>query len=79
MHKVLKEKPTNNDSEKVGSSMSDDDWEDLDLKTTSSIHLALVKNVISKVKRTSSAKEIWKKLEALYQGNGISSRLNLMV
>ncbi|KAL4284128.1 hypothetical protein GQ457_16G027410 [Hibiscus cannabinus] len=76
-HKALKGKPTSNDSGKAGSSMSDEDWEDLDLRAASSIRLALAKNVLPNVKGISGAKEIWEKLEALYQGKGISSRLNL--
>ncbi|KAK8660379.1 hypothetical protein V6N13_051305 [Hibiscus sabdariffa] len=76
-HKALKGKLTSNDSRKASSSMSDEDWEDLDLRAASSIRLALAKNVLPNVKRIPGAKEIWEKLEALYQGKGISSRLNL--
>ncbi|KAL4339227.1 hypothetical protein GQ457_08G022280 [Hibiscus cannabinus] len=76
-HKALKGKPTNNDYGKVCSSMSDEDWENLDLRAASSIRFALAKNVLPNVKGISDAKEIWEKLEALYQGKGILSRLNL--
>ncbi|KAL4349018.1 hypothetical protein GQ457_17G011060 [Hibiscus cannabinus] len=76
-HKALKGKPPSNDSGKAGSSMSDGDWEDLDLRAASSIHLALAKNVLPNVKGIYGAKEIWEKFEALYQGKSISINLNL--
>ncbi|CAK8540716.1 unnamed protein product [Lathyrus sativus] len=39
--------------------------------------MSLAKNILVNVLRTSSTKEIWKKLEGIYQGNGISKYLLL--
>ncbi|KAK6144479.1 hypothetical protein DH2020_021299 [Rehmannia glutinosa] len=58
-------------------SMSDEDWEDLDLRAASTIRLCLAKNVLANVHGISNAKELWEKLEALYQAKGISNRLYL--
>ncbi|KAL4313475.1 hypothetical protein GQ457_01G024840 [Hibiscus cannabinus] len=66
-HNALKGKPTSNDSGKADSSISDEDWENLDLRAASSIRLALAKNVLPNVKGISGAKEIWEKLEALFK------------
>ncbi|KAK6116002.1 hypothetical protein DH2020_008271 [Rehmannia glutinosa] len=57
-------------------SMSDEDWEDLDLRAKP-IRLCLAKNVLANVHGISNAKELWEKLEALYQAKGISNRLYL--
>ncbi|KAK6151362.1 hypothetical protein DH2020_013997 [Rehmannia glutinosa] len=57
--------------------MSDEDWEDLDLRAASTIRLCLAKNVLANVHGISNAKELWEKLEALYQAKGISNRLYL--
>lgn len=71
IHKALKV----GDSSK--SSMSKEDWEELDLKAASTIRLCLAKNVLANVQGTSTAAELWKRLEELYQGKGISNRLLL--
>ena len=49
------------------SSMSDEDWEDMSLRVTSAICLCLAKNVLSNVQGISPTKELWKKLQTLYQ------------
>jgi len=59
------------------SKMEADKWEELDLRATSAIRLCLAKNVFVNVQNLSSAKELWEKLEGLYQANGISNRLLL--
>ncbi|XP_057795664.1 11S globulin subunit beta-like [Salvia miltiorrhiza] len=70
-------KPGADDDANNKSGMSDEDWEDLDLKAASTIRLCLAKNVLANVHGISSAKELWEKLEALYQAKGISNRLYL--
>ena len=85
LHKALKGKPGSGssngaeDSSKASdkSSMSDEDWEDMDLRAASAIRLCLAKNVLANVHGISTAKELWEKLEALYQAKGISNRLYL--
>ena len=57
--------------------MSDDDWEDLDLRAVSAIRLNLAKNVLANVHGITTAKELWKKLEELYQTKGVSNRVYL--
>ncbi|KAL4589760.1 hypothetical protein LXL04_002670, partial [Taraxacum kok-saghyz] len=49
----------------------------MDLRAASDIRLSLAKNVLANVHGISTAKELWEKLEQLYQGKGISNRLYL--
>ena len=46
--------------------MSDQDWEEMDLRVSSAFKLNLAKNVIVNVNRISTTKELWEKLEAMY-------------
>ena len=57
--------------------MGDDDWEDLDLRAASAIRLNLAKNVLANVHGITTAKELWEKLEELYQTKGVSNRVYL--
>ncbi|KAG7968253.1 hypothetical protein I3843_08G145100 [Carya illinoinensis] len=84
LHKALKDRPTPEVS--TGTSvtgegsrfkMSDENWEDLDLRTASAIRLCLAKNVLANVHGISTAKEFWKKLEEFYQTKGVSNRVYL--
>lgn len=68
LHKALKGNTSN---------MEDDKWEELDLRAASAIRLCLAKNVLANVQNLSSAKQLWEKLEGLYQAKGISNRLLL--
>lgn len=68
LHKALKGNTSNMEAEK---------WEELDLRAASAIRLCLAKNVLANVQNISSAKELWEKLEGLYQAKGISNRLLL--
>lgn len=88
LHKALKERPTSGkgdkDSEKSESSkdsekfrISDEEWEELDMKAASQIRLCLAKNVLANVIGLSTTKELWEKLEELYQTKSISNRLYL--
>jgi hypothetical protein len=59
------------------SKMEADKWEELDLRAASAIRLCLAKNVLANVQNLSSAKELWERLEGLYQAKDISNRLLL--
>ncbi|KAF3617937.1 putative leucine-rich repeat receptor-like protein kinase-like [Capsicum annuum] len=85
---ALKERPTSGkgdkDSEKSESSkdseksrISDEEWEELDMKVESQIRLCLAKYVLTNVIGLSTTKELWEKLEELYQTKSISNRLYL--
>ena len=71
LHKALKGKPA------PVTGMSDEDWEDLDLRAASAIRLCLAKNILANVHGISVAKELWEKLEELYQAKGVSNRVYL--
>lgn len=51
--------------------------EELDFRASSTICMSLTKNILVNVLGTSSVKEIWEKLEGLYQINGVSNCLLL--
>ncbi|KAJ0024630.1 hypothetical protein Pint_07104 [Pistacia integerrima] len=78
LHKVLKGRPTP-DTSKEGSrsGMSDEDWEEFDLKAASVICLSLAKNVLTNVQGISTAEELWEKLEGMYQAKDISNQVYL--
>lgn len=61
----------------TGKAMSDDDWEDLDLRAASAIRLNLANNVLANVHGLTTAKELWEKLEELYKAKGASNRVYL--
>ncbi|KAL4591499.1 hypothetical protein LXL04_004467 [Taraxacum kok-saghyz] len=79
LHKALKGKPAPVSSKESSAAGKDDDeeWNDLDLRAASAIRLSLAKNVLANVHGISTTKELWEKLEQLYQGKGISNRLYL--
>ncbi|KAK1406537.1 hypothetical protein QVD17_41940 [Tagetes erecta] len=60
-----------------GTSKNDEEWEDLDLRAASAIRLCLEKNVLENVHGISTSKDLWEKLEQLYQGKDILNRLYL--
>ena len=66
LHKALKDRDSKN------SSMSDEDWDDLDERAASAIRMCLAKNVLANVLGISKAKDLWEKLEELYQAKGVS-------
>lgn len=57
--------------------MRDEDWEEIDLRATSTIKLNLAKNVIVNVHGISTSKDLWKKFEATYHAKNISNQLYL--
>ena len=77
LYKALKGKPASLSEEKEpdksgGSSeskgkskMSEEEWEELDMRAASQIRLCLAKNVLANVARWSSTKELWEKLEEM--------------
>jgi hypothetical protein len=67
-HKALKENISNMENEK---------WEKLDLRASSTICMSLAKNILANVLGTSSTKELWEKVEGIYQAKSISNRLLL--
>lgn len=89
LYKVLKGKPVHltsgKDPKASGDSsggsgksmMSDEEWEELDMKAASQIRLCLAKNVLANVVGLSTTREIWDKLEELYQTKSVSNRLYL--
>ena len=83
LHKALKGKPTTafgEDSlrcEVSKSTVSDEDWEELDLKVASTIRLCLAKNILANVFGISTVKDLWEKLEQMYQAKSLSNRLYL--
>ncbi|KAL5972789.1 hypothetical protein ACLOJK_039595 [Asimina triloba] len=62
------------DELKSRSVMSNEDWEDLNLRAASAIHLCLAKNILANVHGISTAKKLWEKLEESYQTKGVSNR-----
>lgn len=79
LHKALKGKPVpipSKDSSKT-SKTDDEEREDLDLRAASAIRFSLAKNVLANVHEISTTKDLWEKLEQLYQGKGISNCLYL--
>ncbi|KAL8527524.1 hypothetical protein ACS0TY_005390 [Phlomoides rotata] len=59
VHKALKERPISSEgTSNKGSSMIDEDWEDLDPRAASTIRLYLTKNVLANIHGISSAKEL---------------------
>ena len=57
--------------------MSDDDFEELDERAASAIRLCLAKNVLANLHRTYSAKELWERLEELYQVKSVYNQFYL--
>ena len=83
LHKALKGKPTTASGEGSAESdvsksvVSDEDWEELDLKAASTIRLCLEKNILANVVGISTTKGLWEKLEQMYQEKSLSNRLYL--
>ena len=80
---MLKGKPTtafgddSTRSEVSKSTVSDEDWEEVDLKVSSTIRLCLVKNILTNVYEILTAKGLWEKLEQMYQAKSLSNQLYL--
>ena len=72
LHKALKGRPSSGKDDEDSEA-----WEELDMKAASQIRLCLAKNVLANVIGLSTTKELWEKLEELYQAKSISNRLYL--
>ena len=59
------------------SSISAENWEDMDAKALSSIQLSLADDVLREVKEETSAAGIWLKLEGIYMTKSLTNRLYL--
>ena len=57
--------------------MSDEDWEKLDMKAASQIRLCLARNILANMVGLSTTKEVWDKLENLYQQKSVPNRIYL--
>lgn len=57
--------------------MSDEDWEDAKSQCMSTIRLCIADNIINNVVDESTPKELWSKLEKLYLGKNLTTKLNL--
>ena len=81
LHEALKSQPTTASSEdsvrsEVSKSVvSNEDWEELNLKADSIIRLCLAKNILANVFGISTAKGLWEKLEQMYQVKSLSNWL----
>ncbi|KAE8670919.1 hypothetical protein F3Y22_tig00112044pilonHSYRG00120 [Hibiscus syriacus] len=71
------DKPSDSSGDKGKSKMSEEEWEELDMRAASQIRLCLAKNVLANVARWSSTNELWEKLEEMYQAKSLSNRLYL--
>ena len=77
LHKVLKGREAYKGKDSEKSSMSDEDWDDLDERAASAIRMCLAKNVLANVPRITTAKDLWGKFRELYQAKGVSNRVYL--
>ncbi|XP_039060075.1 G-type lectin S-receptor-like serine/threonine-protein kinase RKS1 [Hibiscus syriacus] len=71
------DKPSDSSGDKGKSKMSEEEWEELDMRAASQIRLCLAKNVLANVARWSSTKELWENLEEMYKAKSLSNRLYL--
>ena len=83
LQEALKSKPTivsgedSARSEVSKSVVSDEDWEELNLKATSTIRLCLAKNILANVFGILTAKGLWEKFEQIFQAKSLSNWLYL--
>lgn len=57
--------------------ISDEDWEEMEARCVSTIRLYIADNIINNVNDVDSAPQLWEKLEKLYLGKGLQTKLNL--
>jgi hypothetical protein len=57
--------------------MSDPEWSDIDQRAISTIEMYITDDVLNHVISAISAKDMWKKLEAIYLGKSLSNKLFL--
>ena len=57
--------------------VADDEWEDLDAKALSTIHLCLMNDVLFNIIGEKSATSLWNKLESLYMTKSVTNIIYL--
>ena len=57
--------------------MEDYEWEDLESRCVSTIRLCVADNIVNNIIDMDSAPELWEKLERLYLGKSLTTKLNL--
>ena len=57
--------------------MTKEDWENLESECISTIRLCIADNIINNVIDEDSAPTLWEKLEKLYLGKSLTTKLNL--
>lgn len=63
--------------EKKPTKINDDDWVDIDERALSTIQLYLSDEVLYNVRKETTAKSLWEKIETLYMGKSLSNKLHL--
>lgn len=63
--------------DKKPTTMSNEDWEEMDMKAVSSIRMCLADNFIFNVRGEKTASGLWAKLESLYQSKSLLNRILL--
>ena len=63
--------------DKKPTTMSNEDWEEMDMKAVSSSRMCLADNVIFNVRGEKTASGLWAKLESLYQSKSLLNRILL--
>jgi len=58
-------------------SMTDEQWEELDEKALSSIQLSLSKEFLREIANETTTAELWLKLESLYMTKSLANKLRL--
>ena len=57
--------------------MSDEDWEDLDVRIMNAIHMCLAQMIFASVLRISKTKDLQGKLREIYQAKHVTNRVYL--
>ena len=63
---------------KKPATMSNEDWQKMDEKAMASIFLSLAKNVLFNVSNEKSTKEVWDKLQNMYQTASAANKIFVM-
>jgi hypothetical protein len=65
------------ESQRNQTSMTDEDWEDLDARALNTIHLCLADEVLFNIAEEVTTTGLWTKLESLYMTKNLSNRILL--
>ncbi|KAK9937625.1 hypothetical protein M0R45_014403 [Rubus argutus] len=57
--------------------MKEEEWDELESRCVSTIRLFIADNIINNVNDVDSAPELWERMEKLYLGKGLQTKLNL--